>query len=921
MNLSNCSPIGRSARTVAWAALACLYAAACSNDTGNGVKGTNDSASTGGGGEVVSADSLTTETVGGTDGDTGVGDDKGGTGSETATPDGTVGDTGTDTPGEDVQIGPDGVLIDTGPDTGKDTSGGDTLAKPDGTATAGDDFKELLVKILGPSGREWIQSAGANTQLSGVAFGNPDQISWASANGKTGTITAKKNWQSSVITLDEGDNHLTVTAKKGDKIVTDTVHITYNPVFSFEGAPEITPNVLFVKENAKLVVHFSAAGAVPGSDGKSVINPTTIQLVEVDSNGKPVAGGIVQNLVDSGQGGNCDDVQKDAVFSQCLNLTPQDPKTKYFRVKANVDVGIKQYEAWSAVAVVDVVARFDKALCNQIVNLQSKTKSEYQAAVEKGTDWKQAQADAIAALKGDSTVADAGPASGNGFGVWVRYKTGQLGALNLAPDGLRAGSDAGPGPGAALPSYSVGARRALALAPFQSEFSKYGGDEADKFGADLKGKQCPPYVVDAATGSQAYLRWYREMANYGMVAISGHGEVLFGNMDAAAYKDLNWEHQGAQEVIFSGEPVNCNALSSSNGSCNQQGTGCPTGETCVKTSLAGGVCVDSTQADLMLGRAVIGDATYGFVPSFLKHHLVSPFPQSIIYLGACRSMYNGSMAVTLWGNGAASVVGFSDYVNSDYAYQQGAAYLSGAPDQGGTKGLVNGQSTIQALPNSSGDPKYGGRLRHVGIDESNLKSQALINPSWDGGSLTGWKPIGDGRVVSRLGVTIPVAGKYMGIISTGLGFTAQNGSLTQPFCVDKAQTELCFYWKFYSEEFKEWCGSQFMDTFTATLKTDANQVTMTNVYIDSLCPYDCEGKSPCEPGSPTCKCGKDWKGLSPSDAIFDQGGVFMTPWQKQCQDITPLAGTEKKVDLTFFATDKGDSIYDTVILLDEVTVK
>ena len=46
----------------------------------------------------------------------------------------------------------------------------------------------------------------------------------------------------------------------------------------------------------------------------------------------------------------------------------------------------------------------------------------------------------------------------------------------------------------------------------------------------------------------------------------------------------------------------------------------------------------------------------------------------------------------------------------------------------------------------------------------------------------------------------------------------------------------------------------------------------------------------------------------------------MTPWQKQCTDVSGLSGADKKVTLKFFATDTGDSIFDTVILLDEVTV-
>ena len=68
-------------------------------------------------------------------------------------------------------------------------------------------------------------------------------------------------------------------------------------------------------------------------------------------------------------------------------------------------------------------------------------------------------------------------------------------------------------------------------------------------------------------------------------------------------------------------------------------------------------------------------------------------------------------------------------------------------------------------------------MRWIGNGKANANDGSLINASWDAGKSTGWKAVGDGRVISRLGVTVPVAGKFMGIISTGLGFTAQSGSL------------------------------------------------------------------------------------------------------------------------------------------------
>ncbi|MSP90478.1 MAG: hypothetical protein EXR79_01520 [Myxococcales bacterium] len=870
--------------------------------------------------------------------------------------------TGADTSsGPDVAVPPDAIGGDaTAPDTKAD-------AKAD-AGSAKEEYKELLVKVLGPSGREWVQNEGANVQISGLAFGSPTSIDWKTLKGQAGTITAAQFWVSGIIPLDQGDNVVTVTAKKGDQIAIDTVRITYNPFFSFEGNPDVAPDLLFVGESAKLVVHMPVAAAQAGiGGGNNVVDPNTITLVEVDANGKEIKDW--GKLVDNGQVGQCDDVPKDSVYSSCLTAKIDVPKTLYFRVRAKVSVFEKVYDALSPVTVVDVVERFNKQECTQIVSLQQKVKADYLAAVE-AQGAAAAQAAALAALKADPAVAEAGPAANGGYSIWVRYKTGRLGALNLAPKGVRGGGGApgaspdadsgGPGPAAALPTFSVGTRRALALAPFAAEFttSKCAataatcdpgcakgflcgaagncapasngceapcgadqacvidvGDEADLAGKLLKARECPPFAVDSAAGSNALLRWYRDMSSYGAVAITGHGDVLFEGMDAAAKATLGWEHLGAQEVLWSGEASDCKELSGTTAGCNQAGAGCPKGESCVKTSMSTGVCVDKTQGDIMKGRVAIGDSTYALLPSFVQRHGNDPFPQSIVYLGACRTMYNGSLAVQLYGNGAQAVVGFSDYVSNKFAFEKGWKLF---------QGLIAGNLGVyEAHDPSFEDPQYGGRMRLMGNGKANAKESAIINPSWDLGKLIGWKAVGDGRVISRLGVTIPVAGKFMGIISTGLGFTAQNGSLEQPFCIGPGKTELCYFWKFYSEEFIEWCGSQFMDRFTVTLmaETQNKKLTMTDVWIDELCPYDCGGKKPCQPGDPACQCGKQWKTLTQADLSFDQGGVYMTPWQKQCADISTLAGSNLKVNLSFFATDKGDSIFDTAVLIDEVTVQ
>ena len=58
--------------------------------------------------------------------------------------------------------------------------------------------------------------------------------------------------------------------------------------------------------------------------------------------------------------------------------------------------------------------------------------------------------------------------------------------------------------------------------------------------------------------------------------------------------------------------------------------------------------------------------------------------------------------------------------------------------------------------------------------------------------------------------------------------------------------------------------------------------------------------------------------VTPADVSFDKGGVYKTGWITQAVDVTALAGTTGV--LKFGAEDVGDSIYDSVILVDRVRI-
>jgi hypothetical protein len=52
---------------------------------------------------------------------------------------------------------------------------------------------------------------------------------------------------------------------------------------------------------------------------------------------------------------------------------------------------------------------------------------------------------------------------------------------------------------------------------------------------------------------------------------------------------------------------------------------------------------------------------------------------------------------------------------------------------------------------------------------------------------------------------------------------------------------------------------------------------------------------------------------------FDQGDVYATGWRPQTETI-PASLRGKRVELRFFATDIGDSIYDTAVLIDNIRI-
>jgi hypothetical protein len=776
--------------------------------------------------------------------------------------------------------------------------GSDGDVDPDAPESPFIDSPELFLKILGPASDHYAASAGSLMSVTGVMFGAADEIRWKGPSGE-GTIEPSAFWLSDAITLEPGDNVIEVTAKRGESESTDRILVVYTPGFVFTQRPMARPDVAFVNESVTVIftIRFGSSSA---------LDTSAVGLYETLPDDSP--GNALGLMKDDGQTGSSgDEIANDGVLSYKASVKCDEEGLLRYRVGVPVKTGVTTYTAYSPPVTVECVQHLTQADCQAVVDTQKAAATLYET--KKKDAGEAAARKAVVDYLSASAMVKAAGAEKDGYGVWAQYKSGVLGVLPLAPAGLRASpgedEEVGAVSSALVGVDEIASKKAVLFAPFATEFGS--DDEMTAMGMSLKAKTCPTYdLAGPLLGPQSSLAQMRGAMGAGIVGISTHGDTFFTDLPAGAKDAYGWSHSGAQEALLLGEPVACGGLLGGAKTCSGPDT-CPGGTECVVTSASGtylsGVCVDRTQADLKRGRVAIGNGTYAVLPSFFERYGRAGMPDSLVYLGACRSAYNGTLAAALLGAGARAIAGYTGYVSSKFAGEKGRAFFQALVDEGKVTGA--------AFPPDTEDPdNAGSRFTLIGSTELTVTNAVIVNEGFERGDLTGWSSDGDGRVITKLGITKPVSGKFMGIISTGLGFTVQTGLIEQTFCIPAAIYGFSFYWKFYSEEFHEFCGSQYQDTFQARFVTPIGQeLEVVNVAIDDLCdPNDCSGC--CEAG----KC----VGLVPSDVQFDIGDTHVVPkWQKAKVDISQFAG-KGPITLSFFATDKGDSIYDTVILIDSL---
>lgn len=846
--------------------------------------------------------------------------------SGTSDSDGFVWDTGAEVAPDAEDSGGEGAQ---GDDVQGEGTGVDTTPPPDGTTTDGDSSEttnpggnffpanELLIVIMGPGPGKTASVLGNITSLGGAVFGQYDTITWTNTtNGASGEGIGAPFWKTGPVNLANGDNHLVVEAVHGDEISRDEISVTYNPGFRWDKKLEVRPPALFVGDSFGVIVT-SSMGFYTN------FNPNSVTLLEVDANGQTIKElGTMRDDGGANTGSTSgDEYPSDGVYTAKVTLSSQSAKTIYMRASAQVTAGATTYTAYSEIMTVPILNHLTKTDCESMLQLTTTVHAQHAEALSQTGSASQARDQIIESLQGNPLVAEVGAASKNGDGVWVLYANGILGGFSFVKAGSRGGDegddlddDDADYPEEELESFTaplggptLGSKGVSLFSPFNQDFT--GTDETAEFASRMSDQSCPPFQVDGPLyGASASLSKFGKMHKSGIVSIVTHGDALFDELSPAARAGFGFPSDESIEVLWSGEAPVCDNLQQSLDSCsiNQGDTAesvCPTGQYCLVTQNSGntvsGLCYDVNQVDLRTGRLAFG-STYGILPDYVQAHADPTYPNSLVYLGACDSMFNGGMAAAFFAMGAKTVFGYNGEVSSAFAYEQGLALAE--------KLLVEKTDTGGAFTYGQSDPANPTTVfQTFGANNLDVNNGDMVNPSFEMGNLTGWTPSGDGRVISKLGATGPVAGKFMGVVSTGMGYTLQVGAMKQTFCIPPDKNTVQFYWNYFSEEFQEFCGSEYQDPFTAALKSSAGNISMTDVTVDSLCPSSaCFG------------CGGQFVGVYESDVDFDQGDAWYTRWQKSQTNISSLTAQEKPVELQFFVTDEGDSIYDTVILVDDI---
>jgi hypothetical protein len=678
-------------------------------------------------------------------------------------------------------------------------------------------------------------------------------ITWETPDGSSGSVPGDPSNWSVDIALGHGDQIVTFTAQDaGGNEASASVTVIHSHFLLLTSAPQLFPNATVTDIPVMLRAYATLDPSSVGSDEERTLS--AVELVLTDDGGDVVA--VIGPLTDDGNLGNGDEIEGDNLYSLLSGHTFAAAHDHPFRIRATYDTPAKEtVEDFTGMLVIEVVQAAEQTQLQEAADAGSDAYDFADDLLEGGEELSSVVTQTATYLSGNAAIATVG-ISEDDYVVWYRSTAGVRGNIVFNPEGTRGGGTSlgdrgGPaldGPYVWAPDpqclTDVGSNSVIIYDAYNSQFAPF--DEAPFLHTLFDDSECPVFTVEYYVDAQCTVNLVDSFSDHGTIILVTHGGRDNG------------------EVFFmTREQVTTQSLQDHN-------------------------------ANLVLGNLTIstvdGVQYFSILPGYIDG-LPNVFPESVVYNGSCESQANNTMADAFLDSGAMVYLGFTRVVNSDFAQSVSQTFFQNM--------VTDHEDSDEAFTAGQVDPTAPNATFTMSSDDEAEYTTELTNASFEEGDLRGWTAAGDGRVITALGAAAPTDGAFMGIISTGLGYTVSSGSVTASLCnlSDGESLTLHFDWNFFSEEFMEWCGSDYQDFFYVVAIVDGAETTLMHYTLDDLC------------GS-----------VSAVGVSFDQGDVYSTGWRSTSLPL-PTVPEGSSLVISFRAGDVGDSVYDTAILIDDVRIE
>jgi hypothetical protein len=647
------------------------------------------------------------------------------------------------------------------------------------------------------------------------------------------------------------------------------------------GVLTASPNALLVNNVTSVLVRLTVPASVKLAD-------STVKVYRLSPTGG--ASTLLGILYDDGSLLHFDDIKGDNIYNNSLTIMEAAAGTVNLQVTASVQAGSSGTSNSAPLAVYSnittseyqAIIKTQDSAATKLNQYLAGNPSNAASAVSQLKTWLQSKPEVQSVGTSGSTSISILYTSGLYGGVFISQANASGTVLTrggLTPHARRSGNRIPPsrqtvGTTASAPlSYEktaavgdldpkiIGNRSVLIYAPFEAAFAP--ANEGAKIQTALVNSGFQ-FNITYLSNQQADVAALNTLTSYGYVVLATHGsegkEFATGELvdtNAAVYKSTY------KALLKAG-----------------------------KLAIWNNMTISSTGAVNVQGNVYV--IRYPYISG-----LSGAFPNSVILNNSCESTMNPDLQNAFIGKGAKTYYGYTKVVSSGFCVTNADTL---------TKRLAKDLKTTGESFMAGTDPGSSNAVYEIKGANDVRYPDSLINGDFEFGKIDGWTRSGDGRVITQLGSVAPTGGSYMGIISTGLGFTTSTGSIFQTFSIKTGQTTLTVKWNLLSEEFLEYIGSQYQDYFQVVIKDQQGvETVLLNRTIDAIA----------SAFGATKQSAGGLINVSPGIS-FDEGGVYMTGWQTSDLNVSAFAG--KRITLIIRAGDVGDSYYDTAILVDDVSV-